>query len=325
MPVNIGKISNKGWEVSLSYQNRLGDFTYAVSANVAQNKNKVLDLGLPSAYIYSGSLMFMSGNSPFKTVNGQPIGQIYGLVAEGLIKDQKEIDALNEEATRKALEAGTIKPGETALYNNKYTGPGDLRYKDLDGDGKITDNDRTFIGNPWPKLQYGLNLNLGYKGFDLSALVTGITGRDVINGVKIFQQSFMQDFQSTKDIFNASFFLVNGLTDQPRLGVADPANPDKFIQDPSKNYSWYSSYYVENGSYLKIKNISLGYTLPQRLISRAGIHQLRVYVSGQNLFTFTKFSGLDPEFSNDVKNHGLYSITSYPQTKLFSAGIDINF
>jgi hypothetical protein len=155
--------------------------------------------------------------------------------------------------------------------------------------------------------------------------VTGITGRDVINGVKIFQQSFMQDFQSTKDIFNASFFLGNGLTDQPRLGVADPANPDKFIQDPSKNYSWYSSYYVENGSYLKIKNISLGYTLPQRLIGRAGIHQLRVYVSGQNLFTFTKFSGLDPEFSNDVKNHGLYSITSYPQTKLFSAGIDINF
>ena len=325
MPVNIGKISNKGWEVSLSYQNRLGDFTYAVSANVAQNKNKVLDLGLPSAYIYSGSLMFMSGNSPFKTVNGQPIGQIYGLVAEGLIKDQKEIDELNEEATRKALEAGTIKPGDQALYNNKYTGPGDLRYKDLDGDGKITDNDRTFIGNPWPKLQYGLNLNLGWKGFDLSALVTGITGRDVINGVKIFQQSFMQDFQSTKDIFNASYFLGNGLTDQPRLGLTDPANPDKFIQDPSKNYSWYSSYYVENGSYLKIKNISLGYTLPQRLISRAGIHQLRVYVSGQNLFTFTKFSGLDPEFSNDVKNHGLYSITSYPQTKLFSAGIDINF
>lgn len=325
MPVNIGKISNKGWELSASYRDRLGDLTYAISANVAQNKNKVLDLGLPSAYIYSGSLMFMSGNSPFKTVNGQPIGQIYGLVAEGLISDQREIDQLNDLATQKALAAGTIKDGERAWYNHQYTGAGDLKYKDLNGDGKITDDDRTFIGNPWPKLQYGFNLDLGWKGFDLSALITGITGRDVINGVKIFEQSFKQDFQTTKDIFHASFFLDNGLTNQPRVGLADPANPDKYIQDPSKNYSWYSSYYVEDGSYLKIKNISLGYTLPQQLTNRAGINRLRIYVSGQNLFTFTKFTGLDPEFANDVKNHGLYSIESYPQTKLFSAGIDVSF
>jgi TonB-linked SusC/RagA family outer membrane protein len=325
MPVNIGKISNKGWELTVSYQDRRGDFTYSLSGNVSQNRNKVVDLGLPSAYIYSGSAMFMTGNSPFKTVNGQPIGQVYGLVAEGLIKTKEEIDGLNATATQKALEAGTIRPGQVAYYNHQLTGPGDLRYKDLNGDGKITDADRTFIGNPWPKLQYGFNIDLGYKGFDLTALIVGVTGRDVINGVRIFEQSFKQDYQSTYNIFNASYFLGNGLTDQPRLGVIDPSNPNKFIQDPSNNYAWYSSYYVEDGSYLKIKNISLGYTIPHKLTERYKIKNLRVYVTGQNLFTFTKFSGLDPEFSNDVKNHGLYGINTYPMTKLFSAGLDLNF
>lgn len=325
MPVNIGKISNTGWELTATWQDRRGDFTYALSGNISQNKNKVVDLGLPSAYIYSGSFMFMSGNSPFKTVNGQPIGQIYGLVAEGLIKSKEEIDQLNSNATQKALEAGTIQPGQVVYYNHLHTGAGDLRYRDLNGDGRITDADRTFIGNPWPKLQYGFNIDLGYKGFDASVLIVGIAGRDVINGSRIFEQSFKQDYQSTYDIFNASYFLGNGLTDQPRLGLVDPANPNKFIQDPSNNYAWYSSYYVEDGSYLKIKNISLGYTIPRKLTERYKIKSLRVYVTGQNLITFTKFSGLDPEFSNDVKNHGMYGMNTYPMTKLFSAGLDLSF
>jgi TonB-dependent starch-binding outer membrane protein SusC len=325
MPVNIGKISNKGWELTVSYRDRKGDLAYSISGNLSQNHNKVIDLGLPNAYIYSGSLSFMSGNSPFKTVNGQPVGQIYGLVTEGLIKDQGEVDGLNAVATQKALAAGTIKPGAVAYYNQQYTGPGDFKYKDLNGDGKITDLDRTFIGNPWPKLQYGFNVDLAWKGIDFMVQFFGITGRDVINGSKIFEQSFQQDYQSTAAIFNASYFLGNGLTNQPRLGLIDPSNPNKFIIDPSKNYGWYSSYFVENGSYLKVKNLSVGYTLPSSIINKLRLTKFRIYVTGQNLLTFTKFTGLDPEFSNDVKNHGLYGIDTYPQTKLFSVGLDVGF
>ncbi len=325
MPVNIGKISNKGWELTVSYRDRMGDLNYNISGNISQNFNKVLDLGLPNAYIYSGSLSFMSGNSPFKTINGQPVGQIYGLITEGIIQDQGEIETLNTIATEKGLAAGTVKPGATAYYNHQYTGPGDFRYKDLNGDGKISDLDRTFIGNPWPKFQYGFNVDLAWKGFDFMVQFFGVAGRDVINGSKIFEQSFQQDYQSTSAIFNASNFLGNGLTDQPRLGLIDPSNPNKFIIDPSKNYAWYSSYFVENGSYLKVKNVSLGYTLPSALVEKLKLQKLRIYLTGQNLLTFTKFTGLDPEFSNDVKNHGLYGIDTYPQTKLFSVGLDISF
>ena len=325
MPVNIGKISNKGWELTVSYRDNKGDLNYNVSGNISQNFNKVLDLGLPNAYIYSGGLNFMTGNSPFKTVNGQPVGQIYGLIVDGMIQDQEQINNLNIIATEKALAAGTIKPGAKAYYNHQYTGAGDFLYKDLNGDGRISDLDRTFIGNPWPKFQYGFTIDLAWKGLDLMVQFLGIAGRDVINGSKIFEQSFQQDYQSTKDIFNASYFLGNGLTDQPRFGLVDPSNPNKFIIDPSRNYGWYSSYFVEDGSYLKIKNLSLGYTLPTALVNKLNLQKFRIYVTGQNLLTFTKFTGLDPEFSNDVKNHGLYGISTYPQTKLFSVGLDVSF
>ena len=325
MPVNIGSISNKGWELSISYRDKAGDFSYGLSGNLSHNENKVIDLGIPTAYIYNGSLDFMSGNSPFKTVNGQPVGQIYGLITDGLIQNQQEIDALNANATAKALAAGTIKAPAVAYYNNIRTGPGDWKFKDLNNDGKISDLDRTFIGNPWPKYQYGFDLQLGWKGFDFSAQLVGIAGRDVINGVKAFQQCFQQDYQTTYDVFGASFFLDNGLTDRPRMGLWDPANPTSYIKDPSNNYRFYSSYFVEDGSYLKIKNVSLGYNVPTFLVEKISISRLRVYLSGQNLFTFTKFTGLDPEFANDVKNHGLYGISTYPQTKLFSFGLEVSF
>ncbi len=317
MPVNIGQISNKGWEISLSYRNKTGDLNYSVSGNLSHNKNKVIDLGLPTAYIYSGGVDFMSGQSPFKTVNGQPVGRLYGLIAEGIIQNQQEIDDLNAKATQIA--------GKTTYYNNQYTGPGDLKHTDLSGDGKISDADRTFIGNPWPKYQYGFDIQLEWKGIDFSAQIVGIEGRDVFNGVKTFEQSFVQDYQSTYSIFNASYFLDNGLTDQPRVGLWNPVDPSKYIKDPSGNYKNYSSYFVEDGSYLKIKNISLGYTIPNNVLERFGIQRLRLYLSGQNLFTFTKFTGLDPEFSNNVKNHGLYTYTTYPQTKLVSLGMELNF
>ncbi len=324
MPVNIGSIDNKGWELSVSYHNKVGDFSYGVSGNLSHNVNKVINLGLANAYIYSGSGSFpFAGTSPFKTVNGRPVGQIYGFKTDGLIKDQAQIDALNANAKAK-YKATTGKDPASIYYFKQLTGPGDLLFRDVDGDGRITDADRTFIGNPWPKFQYGANINLAWKNIDLSIDIVGIYGLDVFNCVKSNEENFAQDYQSTNKIFNASYSFGNGLTDQPSIGRIN-STTGKFVKDPNLNYSSYSDYFVENGSYLKIKNICLGYTLPKDLLSQFRIDKLRIYVSGQNLFTFTKFTGLDPEFSNDVKNHGLYGQGTYPQTKLFSIGLDLSF
>ncbi len=324
MPVNIGSIDNKGWEFSATYRDKAGDFNYSISANISHNTNKVINLGLPTAYIYSGTGSYpFSGTSPFKTVNGQPVGKIYGFKTSGLIKDQAQIDALNQNAKAKYT-ASTGKDASSIYYFKKLTGPGDLLFTDIDGDGRITDSDRTFIGNPWPKLQYGANIYVDWKNIDLTIDLVGVYGLDVFNCVKSNEQSFAQDYQSTNKIFNSSFSFDNGLTDQPAIGRIDPST-NKFVKDPNLNYSSYSDYFVEDGSYLKVKNICIGYTLPKGLLSQFKIDKVRIYVSGQNLFTFTKFTGLDPEFSNDVKNHGLYTQSTYPQTKLYSIGFDLSF
>lgn len=324
MPVNIGSIVNEGWELSISFRDKIGDFRYNIAGNLSHNKNEVIDLGLPTAYIYSGSGSFpFSGTRPFKTVNGLPIGQIYGFQTNGLIKDQAQIDQLNATAKQK-YEAETGKDPSNIYYFKSGTGPGDLLFVDNDGDGRITDADRTFLGNPWPKYQYGLNLNLGWKNIDLMVDIVGIEGRDVFNCVKSNEESFAQDFQSTDKIFGASYSFGNGLTDQPALGHIN-SQTGAFVKDPNLNYRSYSDYFVEDGSYMKIKNISLGYTFPESMLADLNIKKLRIFVTGQNLFTFTKFTGLDPEFSNNVKNHGLYTFSTYPQTKLYSVGLDLTF
>ena len=316
MPVNIGRIDNEGWELQVAYRNNIGFFNYSVSANVSQNSNRVVDIGLPTAFIYGGGGWPNSGLSPCKTVNGMPISMLFGLKTDGLITSQEEIDELNAIAQANGH----------AYYHQRLTGVGDLKYVDLNGDGTINDEDRTFIGNPWPKVQYGFNISLEYRGIDLSADFVGIAGNDVMNLAKSFTQSVQHSSQTTSEIFNASFFLGNGLTDQPRVMAYDTANGNAPVKDPNLNYQLYSDYFIEDGSYLKLKTLTLGYTLPRRWTRKAGIQKLRVYVSGHNLLTFTKFTGLDPEFASSAKTAtGIYYSSTYPQTRMISFGIDMTF
>ena len=317
MPVNIGRIDNKGWEAVVSWRNHVNEFTYSISGNISNNVNKVVDLGLPTAYIYAGgSYPFgAGGNQPFKTVNGEPIGMIWGLKTDGLISSQPEIDALNAKAVANGYD----------FYNRPMTGVGDLKFVDLDGDGRITNDDRTFIGNPWPKFIYGFTLNVEYKGFDLNANFVGVAKRDVFNDPKSFEQSFVDDFQSTSAIFNASFFSGNGLTDQPRIVATDPTT-GAIITDPNFNYTQYSDYFVEDASYLKLKTLTLGYTIPASWLHRISVQNLRLYATANNLLTFTKFSGLDPEFVGGGKtSYGEYGIYNYPQTRMVLFGMNLTF
>lgn len=316
MPVNLGRIDNHGWELLVNYRNNIGYFNYAIGANVSQNRNRVVDLGLTNAAIYGGGGHPNEGPSPCKTVNGQPISQFWGLKTDGMITSQEEIDALNARAQANGYD----------YYHQRLTGVGDLRYVDMNGDGTINDDDCTFIGNPWPTVQYGFNLSFEWRGIDFRADFTGVAGNDVLNLAKSYTQSVQESSNTTSEIFGASFFMGNGLTDRPRVMALDASNGNVPVKDPNYNYQKYSDYFIEDGSYLRLRTVTLGYTFPRRWTRRAKIDRLRIYVSATNLWTLTGFTGLDPEFSNTTKTaYGVYYGSTYPQTRMFSFGLDLNF
>ena len=214
-------------------------------------------------------------------------------------------------------------------YWKEKTGVGDLIYDDC-GKGYVDESCQTYIGNPWPKMFYGINLKLEYKGFDLALLFQGATGFDIYNGVKRYTQNFGDDGNTTKDIFKNSFFGENGLTDMPRCGTFDENN--QWVGDPSQNYSTVSSFWVEKGNYLKLKNLVFGYSLPKNLLKKASIENVRVYFSASNLFTITKYSGIDPEIagssnsgSQSVLERGVDRDDRYLPSRLISFGIDLTF
>ncbi|MEO6670144.1 MAG: SusC/RagA family TonB-linked outer membrane protein, partial [Ferruginibacter sp.] len=210
---------------------------------------------------------------------------------------------------------------------------GDLIYEDVNGDGIINDDDRTVIGNPYPKFAYGLSINLGWKGLDLALLFNGVSGVDIFNGVAPYAQSLWSDGNTTSDVFNASYLGTNGLTSQPRIGEL-AANGISFTPDANDNYRVANSYFVEKGSYLKLKNIQLGYNLPSKLLSRAAIKGLRIFVMANNVFTITKYSGIDPEIGSQnlgfngnggTTNRGIDSPYKYPSTRIYSFGLNLSF
>ncbi len=195
----------------------------------------------------------------------------------------------------------------------------------MNGDGRITIDDKTYIGNPWPKMTYGFSLNIGWKGIDLQAMFQGVQGVDVFNGNKYYTQFLSEITTPPRDIFNTSFFNGNGLTDQPRVGTTDASG--NYVRDPNSNYTRISSFVVENGSFLKLRNLQIGYTLPSALVKQWKMSGLRIYFQGQNLLTFTKYSGLDPEVlgRNGTTARGLDTIYSYPRTRLVSMGYRSEF
>lgn len=316
---NIGQMSNKGLELAIDYRGKKGDFTYSVSANAAFNRNLVKQLsGTNNNPINDGTAGDYLESTVARTQAGRPMSQFYGYIVDGLFQSDAEVAALNKTAQEKA--------GSTSVfYQAAGTGAGDLRFRDVNGDGKITIDDKTFIGNPWPKVTYGLTLNLAWKGIELSALFQGIAGVDVFNGNKYYTQFFVGDYTTTSDIFKTSFFNGGGLTDRPRVGFSDASG--NYVRDPNSNYTRISSYVVENGSFLKLRNLQIGYNLPAHLMKSWKMSGLRVYVQGQNLMTLTGYSGLDPEVlgRNGTTGRGIDTIYSYPRTSLLSMGLDVSF
>ena len=317
MPINIGKVSNIGHELTISWQHYVSDFRYQVGFNASFNKNKVIELGT------EGAAPLVSPDGINRTENGRSMSEFYGYHAVGIFQNQEQVDEYNA----KAQQAG--KP----FYWQQNTGVGDLIFDDK-GQGYVDENCKDYIGNPWPKMTYGFNLSAQWRGFDLSAVFQGASGFQIYNAVKGYTQTFATDGNTTMDIYKCSFFGDTGLTDQPRCGMVNEEGA--WVGDPSKNYGTISDFWVEDGDYFKCKNLVIGYTIPEHLTRKAYIQRLRVYFSASNLFTITKYSGIDPEIggtSTQTSNlagtsmtaRGVDTYNRYIPSRLYSFGLDITF
>ena len=278
--VNAGTVRNKGFELSLTYRDKVGDFNYSINGNIATLDNKVLKLH-PNLPNIDGKVT--------RTTVGQPLNAYYGFVMEGIYQNEAEI---NEQ-----------------LYatDNPTVQPGDIRFKDLDNNGKIDDNDRDFLGSPIPRFTYGFTLNGEYKGFNFSMLFHGV--QDV------------QHFNDLKKILNYDTRPFNHTTEM--LGYWHGEGTSNSIPRPSftdNGGSRISSIFVEDASFFRLKNVELGCSFAKLLKKiNSPISDLKIYVSAENLFTVTSYSGLDPE-STDLIDYG-----TYPQARSFLFGVNVKF
>ncbi|WP_026704299.1 SusC/RagA family TonB-linked outer membrane protein [Flavobacterium soli] len=262
--INAGSVTNEGFEFALNFQNNDNEFKYGFNANLATLTNEVTGL-------HSNVRLLENTFANTRTVAGQPINSYYGFQFDGIYQNTAEINSHLYSA-----------PGTTQ--------PGDIRFKDLNGDGEINADDRTFIGNPIPKMTYGLAFNASYKRFDLSFLFQGVEDVDRYNDLKQILDYDGRPFNSTTAVLNS----WNG---------EGTSNTIPRVTQNDNGGSRISSIFVEDASYLRLKNIEIGYTFDNNMV--AGISNLRVYVSGQNLLTWTDYSGLDPESTN-LKDQGTY-------------------
>ena len=287
--LNAGIIENKGIEIDLKYNGHVSsDLTFTIGANVATYRNKVVSLGEGSDYF--------TGPNANRIVPGQPVSIFYGYVADGLFKSVEEITS----------------HADQGLPANER-GLGRIRYKDLNNDGVINDQDRTFIGNPNPKFIYGISMEAAYKNFDLSLLFDGVQGRDIYN---VFRQ--MTDFTFWN--FNYGARTLDAWTPE-NSDSSIPAVSTTNINDEYRS----SSYFVEDGSYLRLKTVAVGYTIPTSIVEKLKISKARFYFQGQNLFTITKYIGMDYE----VGARGAFDLgvdsQFYPHTKNYTVGVNVTF
>lgn len=297
---NIGEISNKGFELMVQWKDAIQDFKYDIAFTLSTNDNKVIKLSdQVNPLIWTGNSTAIN-SSIYRTENGFPMGQMYGYIVDGIFQHQAAVDQLNAASP-------------DGVYQTTGTAPGDFKYRDLDGDNKITVDDRAYIGNPWPKAIYGMNINLRWKGFDLSMAWLAHTGMDIFNSAKAYERNFFGDFNTTYKVYDA-WTPENTQTEHPRVTQTDPNN----------NFRNVSSYFVEDGSFLKLNNLHFGYNIPKNVLSPLGVQGLKVYVNCDNIMTITRFQG-DPEIGGGYLSRNHYSEKRYPNTRSVIAGLNLTF
>ena len=310
---NIASMKNTGIDIGITQSGQIGGksgLQFDASLTFTKYKNEITSLVPGISYFdFDFGESNRIGGTFTRNAVGRPIDSYFGYVVQGLWQTQAEIDAANQSA-QKATGSADSK------YQSGGQKLGEFRYKDINGDGIITDADRTFFGNPNPDFSYGFNLNLNFKRFDLTAFFYGVQGKDAINYVK-WWTDFYPSFQGAK----SKAALYDSWTPE-RTNATVP------IQQNSGSFSTNSipnNYYLENASYLRLKNLSLGYSIPVSVLKKVHIDQFRVYIQATNLFTVTKYSGLDPEIINfDDRSQGI-DAGVYPTIKQYIVGAQVNF
>jgi len=311
--INAGNIENTGIDASATYHGTVSkDWKFDATLIFTSYNNTVKALP-PGIKYYDRNSSGSSRIGAFSRLQpGQSVGAFFGYQEVGLWQSQAEINTLND-ALKKSSN------GKDSIFQ-EAAAPGRLKFKDVNGDGKITAEDRTFFGNPNPDFAIGLNLGVTYKRFDFSAFFYGTFGNDVINYVR-----YWTDFPQVFDGAVSKDAVYNSWT---------PANPNAKVPQlqRSANFSTttqFNSYYMENGSYFRCKSLILGYTLPNDMLKRVGVERLRIYAQAVNLFTITKYTGLDPELQgatlSDNSNFGI-DLGNYPANqKMFTFGVNLSF
>jgi TonB-linked SusC/RagA family outer membrane protein len=292
---NGASMINQGVEINLTYKKYDGDFHYELSGNLTTLKNEVTKIGPRNLPVETNTS---------RTDVGRSMGELYGYVVEGVFQSDDQINS--------------VQPDDPAFDPNRHafqhpqTQPGDLMFKDINGDGQITVDDRTFLGCVIPKLTYGLNASFDYKGFDFSIFFQGVAGNKVYNDVyKIANQ------------LGEGNYSMESYENYWRADRPSETWPSPTVNDDNDNQR-VSDRWVQDGSYLKLQNVLLGYTIPKNLLNRIpGLDIVRIYVQVQNLFTLTKLYGYDPDFINDGNFNRGYSGGSYPNPTSFIVGIKL--
>jgi TonB-linked SusC/RagA family outer membrane protein len=287
---NLGAMENRGWEFQANYRDKIGKLRYSITAMISDVQNKILELpGLPRAVINGQTTDPFLDEGLLRSTPGQALRSYFGYRAIGYYQSTEDITA-----------------SKPTFFTPK---PGDIKYEDINGDGKVDANDREFIGNNFPRYEYSFNLNLSYFGFDLSAFVHGVgMKQNYISGTGAFP-FFAGDFVPSLLAIHKDYWT--------------PTNPNaafpQLLPNMPANNTIGSSFWVRNAAYWRLKNVNLGYNLPKSLLKKIGFERVRLYASGQNLFTKSKFwKGYDPEQNN---NTGEF----YPILKTYTVGINLGF
>ncbi|GHV21454.1 SusC/RagA family TonB-linked outer membrane protein [Bacteroidia bacterium] len=289
---NVGRVQNSGLEFTLGYHEQMkNNIRYYIDANFSLLKSEVKDLGDRAFLAHSNTIRAMQ---PLQSVVGQPWYSYYLIKTAGIFQNQAEIDAYT--FTDKNGGVKKIQP------NAK---PGDLKFVDINNDGIINDNDRDYVGSYTPKFTYGLNAGFTFRNFDLNLLIQGVAGNKIFNGVKVMTYAAGQGWNMSKDVLDS--WAYNHNSNIPLVSM----------RDLNGNFSTVSDFFLEDGSYTRIKNLTVGYTFPKLLHSTSSF---RVYGSAENLMTITGYSGMDPEVGNNGLDGG-----TYPISRVFSLGFNLTF
>lgn len=292
---NMGEVANKGLEIELGYKNKFGDLNFSASFIATMNKSEVISIENNNGYFTGGSIH--SQGNLLRVEPGKPLGYFWGHEIKGVFQTDEEARAYTHPETGEEIQKGAT--------------AGDFIYNDRDGDGRITDEDRTMIGSPYPKFNGGLNLSADWKGFDVYMFWYTALGHDIYMGIRRYD---LQTVNYSQEDYDNRWTGPGSTNEYPRFTLTDR----------NKNYKTPSEFFVRDADYLRLKNLTLGYTLPKSITQMAQIEKVRFYVTAENLLTFTKYTGMEPEVGGEPLSLGIDK-GIYPQAKSFVFGVSVNF